>query len=176
MSKEKGWRTAHGGYGIGEAAGIDGQRSHQDKCLRLPSMLAGGASPGHRCLPSRRGRVGKLESVFDEVELGKLAGDEKDFEDIKAELYFWVGQQAEPGEGATLDEALFVGIDGIRRAAKGAAGTGLDFHKGKHIAMARDNVDFSLVRAAVVAIQDAAALGAEVLKGNEFSDAADFTA
>ena len=95
-----------------------------------------------------------------------LAGGE-DFDDVEAETDVGEVEQTQPCYGTFGHAALFVIVDGVRRAAALFGGTGfhLDEDEGVFGLVAADKVDFAAAGRDEVAVEDAVAVAAEVAFG-----------
>ena len=111
------------------------------------------------------------KGVADERDFGGLLARGEDFDDVEAEADVGVVEQAQPGHGAFGHAALFVIIDGVRRAPAFLAGPGFHFDEdeGVFFFVAADEIDFAAAGRDEVAVEDAVAVAAEIFLGLTFT-------
>lgn len=107
------------------------------------------------------------KGVADESDLGGVLAGGEDFDDVEAETDVGEVEQTQPCYGTFGHAALFVIVDGVRRAAALFGGTGfhLDEDEGVFGLVAADKVDFAAAGRDEVAVEDAVAVAAEVAFG-----------
>ena len=103
------------------------------------------------------------------ADIGALATDEVDFNDVEACGDVILPEQGKPVEQTTAQQFALVAVDGAHGGAAGGRGAAFDLAGDQHIALTAHDIELSAVAVAEIAAQYFAALRPQVRGSNQLT-------